>query len=36
MIVPIHTSSPETFKKEFEKEGFTNINLWDDGIEYKL
>lgn len=35
-IVPIHTAFPETFKKEFEKEGFTNINLWDDGKEYQL
>jgi ribonuclease J len=35
-IVPIHTAFPETFKKEFEKEGFTNINLWNDGREYQL
>ena len=35
-IVPIHTAFPEKFKKEFEKEGFSNIDLWDDGIEYKF
>ncbi len=36
MIVPIHTTYPDKFKKEFEKEGMTNIALWDDGIEYEL
>lgn len=35
-IVPIHTAFPEKFKKAFEKEGFSNIDLWNDGIEYKL
>jgi ribonuclease J len=35
-IVPIHTAFPEVFKEEFEKEGFKNINLWDDGKEYQL
>ena len=35
-IVPIHTGFPETFKREFEKEGFTNINLWEDGKDYQL
>jgi ribonuclease J len=35
-IVPIHTSFPEIFKKEFEKESFTNIVLWDDNQEYQL
>jgi len=35
-IVPIHTAFPEIFKKEFEKEGFKNINLWNDGREYQL
>lgn len=35
-IVPIHTAFPETFKKEFEKDGFTNINLWEDGREYLI
>ncbi|MGD1007881.1 MAG: MBL fold metallo-hydrolase [Ignavibacteriaceae bacterium] len=35
-IVPIHTAFPETFKKEFEKEDFMNINLWNDGKEYQL
>lgn len=34
IIVPIHTAFPEIFKKEFEKEGFTNIRLWEDGKEY--
>jgi ribonuclease J len=33
-IVPIHTAFPEKFKTEFEKEGFTNITLWEDGKEY--
>jgi len=32
-IVPIHTAFPEKFKTEFEKEGFNNITLWDDGKE---
>jgi len=35
-IVPIHTAFPESFKREFEKEGFTNIDLWEDGKEYQL
>ena len=35
-IVPIHTAFPEKFKLEFEKEGFKNINLWDDGVEYLI
>ena len=35
-IVPIHTAFPEQFKKEFEKEGFSNITLWDDGKEYLI
>ena len=35
-IVPIHTGFPETFKREFEKEGFENINLWEDGKEYLI
>jgi ribonuclease J len=35
-IVPIHTGFPETFKREFEKEGFKNINLWEDGKDYSL
>lgn len=35
-IVPIHTAFPDKFKREFEKKGFTNINLWDDGKEYQL
>lgn len=35
-IVPIHTAFPVKFKEEFEKEGFMNINLWDDGREYQL
>ncbi len=33
-IVPIHTNSPASFKKEFEKEGIMNVNLWEDGEEY--
>jgi ribonuclease J len=35
-IVPIHTAFPEQFKKEFEKQGFSNITLWEDGKEYSL
>ena len=35
-IVPIHTGFPETFKREFEKDGFTNINLWEDGKAFLL
>jgi len=35
-IVPIHTAFPEKFKTEFEKEGFNNITLWDDGKEYLI
>ncbi|HXH98931.1 MAG TPA: MBL fold metallo-hydrolase [Sphingobacteriaceae bacterium] len=35
-IVPIHTAFPEKFKTEFEKNGFNNIELWDDGIEYVI
>jgi len=35
-IVPIHTEYPMELKQEFEKEGFTNVELWDDGIEYQL
>lgn len=36
IIVPIHTAFPEQFKKEFEKEGFSNITLWEDGKEYSI
>jgi len=35
-IVPIHTAFPEKFKTEFEKEGFNNITLWEDGKEYLI
>ena len=35
-IIPIHTAFPEQFKKQFEKEGFTNITLWNDGKEYQI
>jgi len=35
-IIPIHTAFPEIFKQEFEKNGFTNIELWDDALEYKI
>ena len=35
-IIPIHTAYPEKFKIEFEKEGFDNIHLWEDGNEYKI
>lgn len=35
-IVPIHTAYPEKFKTEFEKNGLTNVYLWEDGKEYEL
>ena len=35
-ITPIHTAFPEKFKIEFEKEGFNNINLWEDGKQYLI
>jgi len=35
-IVPIHTAFPDKFKTEFEKAGFNNITLWDDGKEYSI
>lgn len=35
-IIPIHTAFPKIFKQEFEKNGFTNIELWDDALEYKI
>jgi ribonuclease J len=35
-MVPIHTAYPEKFKEEFEKAGFANVTLWDDGNEYQL
>lgn len=35
-IIPIHTAFPGIFKKEFEQNGFTNIHLWEDGLEYEI
>jgi len=35
-IVPIHTAFPEQFKKEFEKQGFSNVTLWEDGKQYSV
>lgn len=35
-IVPIHTENPVKIKQELEKGGFTNVSLWDDGIEYQI
>jgi len=35
-IIPIHTAFPEIFKRQFEENGFSNIELWDDGKEYKI
>ncbi|HBZ25672.1 MAG TPA: hypothetical protein DEO54_05450 [Rikenellaceae bacterium] len=35
-IIPIHTSLPNKFKTEFEKEGFKNVSLWEDGKEYSI
>ncbi len=35
-LVPIHTAYPESFKIAFEKEGFENTVLWEDGKEYEV
>jgi hypothetical protein len=35
-IIPIYTAFPEKFKTEFEKGGFNNITLWEDGKEYLI
>lgn len=35
-LVPIHNEYPEKFKIAFEKEGFENIVLWEDGKEYEV
>ncbi len=35
-IIPIHTAFPEKFKTEFEKEGFNNITLCEDGKKYLI
>lgn len=35
-IVPIHTENPAKLKQDFIKHGFSNVYLWDDGIEYQL
>jgi ribonuclease J len=35
-IIPIHTAFPEVFKEEFEKNGFANIELWNDAVEYHI
>jgi ribonuclease J len=35
-IIPIHTNKPREFKNAFEKEGFSNITLWEDGKEYQV
>jgi len=35
-IVPIHTEKPALLKSLFEKDGFTNVELWEDGKEYQL
>ena len=36
LIVPIHTSYPEDFKKEFVKDGFNNVKCWQDNTEYEI
>lgn len=35
-IVPIHTSNPEDYVQEFVTHGITNVEIWEDGIEYEL
>lgn len=35
-IVPIHIEQPDKMKKHFENDGFTNVEIWEDGIEYQL
>lgn len=35
-IVPIHTEYPVELKRDFEKDGFTNVELWEDQKEYHL
>lgn len=35
-IVPIHTENPRKVKKEFEKAGILNMEIWDDDKEYTL
>jgi ribonuclease J len=35
-IIPIHTAFPTVFKEEFSNNGFTNIELWNDGLEYYI
>ena len=35
-IVPIHTENPAKMKLEFEVAGLTNVEVWDDGLEYSL
>ncbi|NEW80781.1 MAG: hypothetical protein GZ094_00220 [Mariniphaga sp.] len=35
-IVPIHTECPDKMKQYLEKEGFANVEIWEDGKEYLL
>lgn len=35
-IVPIHTENPVKMQQEFEKAGFTNVELWNDGTYYTI
>lgn len=35
-VIPIHTENPIRLQQEFQKEGFTNIELWDDGVDYDI
>lgn len=36
LVVPIHTSYPEDFEKDFVKDGFTNVRCWQDNMEYEI
>jgi ribonuclease J len=35
-IVPIHTELPDKLKVEFEKDGFANVDVWEDGKPYQI
>jgi Predicted hydrolase of the metallo-beta-lactamase superfamily len=34
--VPIHTEYPEKFKHEFNEDGLSKVDVWEDGKEYRL
>lgn len=35
-IVPIHTENPEILKSNLEMDGFSNVEIWEDGKEYNI